>query len=256
MENLSLVVSTCDAHMQLMDGFFTMFNKYWPDYNGEIVINTEKASYECDDARIRVHNITENVTWSKRLKETLLSIKNEYILFFLDDFYLNGAVDNSRFDVVLNTMQQNHNIKQITFLTEPGGNDDSYSLLEGFCERKHFCVYRVTAHISLWRKDELLRLLRENENAWQFEVNGTVRSWLYSGKYFCKTKEANPVFPYDYGLLVVKGKYYGPVKRRYEQQEGLRFKELPVTEEYSSTQGGTGKKLKYLFGGIASIFQK
>ena len=255
-DNFCVIVSSCDKYVHLLNGFFHLFNKYWPEYQGDIFLNLENNRfYEVNN---RVHNVIggNEKSWSQRLADTIKLTETDYVLLFLDDFYLKGKVNHQLFLETLHQMNSDSSIKSITYLNEPGGNRKA-SFSDDFLQRKHFSLYKVTMHISLWRKDELLKLLRNNENAWETEVKGTIRSWARRGKYLCTTKDAKPIFPYDYGLLVVKGSYYTPTKEYFENVEHIRFDDsIKDTNEIPVGKGSLYKKFIYLFSGLLSIFNK
>ena len=147
----------------------------------------------------------------------------------------------------------------VTYLREPGVSRPE-KVLPGFFRRKQFSLYKMTAHITLYRKDYLRALLKKDESAWEFEVNGTIRSWFKRGIFLCPENNDGAVFPYDFAgwSLCVKGKYYGPVKRYFEDKEGLVFSEVRQTIEQLPTASGgkLSKKLMYLTKGLLSVFRE
>ena len=254
--DVSLIFCSCDAFSDLWENFFRLFDKYWHEFDGQIILNTETEKFQYGNLLISEPlNCSDALSWEDRLKLALDRVKTPYVLIFLEDYYLKNPVDNARFLDALAYMNTSEEVKAITFLNEPGGFKPSE--LAGFQVRKHFSQYKVTGHITLWRKDYLMRILRGGESAWNFEVNGTVRSWLTKGVFLCKDKESPPIFPYDWGLLVNRGRYYAPVLKHFQSAENLVFKdnrevinEIPVDDK-----NRLFKKLKYFWGAFVSIFK-
>ena len=71
-----------------MDSFFKLLKIQWPECPHDIVLSTETKTYDCDFLKIKTINSNRDLSWSSRLKNTLNQIETEYILFFLEDFFL------------------------------------------------------------------------------------------------------------------------------------------------------------------------
>lgn len=174
----------------------------------------------------------------------------------LDDFYLKAPVKNDSFIDTLEYMKSNPSVASVTYLSEPGAKSSAIGL-KGFYYRNQYALYKMTAHITLYRRDYLLSVLRKNESAWEFEVNGTVRSWFKRGKFLCPKDKSAYIFPYDFGALVIRGSFVRPIKERFEKYEGCIFTNgRPVLEEIEFKKpGNIFKKLCYLIKGILSTFK-
>lgn len=258
--DVTILFCSCDAYSDLWDNFFMLLKKYWPEYDGEIIINTESKGFCYEGLRISSPlNCSSEVSWSDRLSLSLKRVKTPYVLIFLDDFYLKSPVRHKDFMKTLNYMKSHKDVASITYLKEPGGRE-SIPDLDGFVQRAKCALYKMTAHITLYKTEYLQSVLKHNESAWEFEVNGTIRSWLKTGMFLCPTNNEKAIFPYDFKgwSLCVKGKFYGPVKRYFEEQEGLKFYDERETIEVlpQGSGGSLTKKLHYLGKGLLSIFKK
>lgn len=223
MNNLSMVFCTCDAYMDLSDNFFVLLHKYWPEFKGDIFFNTDTKKYTSELYNIiNVVHHEKNSSWSQRLYDSLKLVTTDFVLLFLDDFYLEGKVNNKEFLSCLQYIEGHKEVNGIAFTLEPGIKKPLKNELSEFSIRKHFAQYKCTAHISIYRTSFLKKILKRNENAWEFEVNGTIRSFLKKGKFICKNNR-NFTFPYSYGLLVRQGSYDKKLKEHFESFEGLEF---------------------------------
>lgn len=256
-ETLTVVFCTCDNYSDLWHDFFRLFKKYWPQFNGQIILNTETKAFKYEGLNISEPlNCPLNTSWSDRLSLSLKKAASEYVLIMLDDFYLKASVDNERFLETLEFMNSNSGIASVTYLHEPGMKKE-VSGLEGFNYRKNFSVYKMTAHLTLYRKEYLMSVLKAGESAWEFEVNGTVRAWFKRGRFLCPNNSFE-IFPYDFGSLVIRGGYLKPVKEYFEKNEGCVFNpERPILEKWegNASEGGLRKKIKYLIKGLFSVFK-
>lgn len=258
--DVTILFCSCDAYSDLWENFFVLLKKYWPEYDGEIILNTETREFQYDGFHISSPlNCSSEVSWSDRLSLSLKRVKTPYVLIFLDDFYLKSPVRHQEFMKTLNYMKSHQGAASITYLKEPGGRK-SIPELEGFVQRVQCALYKMTAHITLYRTEYLQAVLKHNESAWEFEVNGTIRSWFKKGRFLCPVNNKNAIFSYDFEgwSLCVKGKFYGPVKRYFEEQEGFEFYEERETIEVlpQGSGGSLTKKLHYLGKGLLSIFKK
>ena len=257
MDDISVVFCTCDGYSDLWDGFFHLFRKYWPDFHGEIILNTESKEYALEGLNIipiKFQN-NESIAWSNMLYKALSMCKTNQILLVLDDFYFTDYVDSKRFFSCLEYMQNNERVKAITFFYEMGGTDRESSL-PGFVYRKQFAPYKITAHLTLYDKSFLTSILKDGESAWEFEVNGSVRAWLRRGQFLCCKKGGTPVFPYD-GDFVRHGKFVKSRKEYFEKNEGIIFSEERGVIDNLDSEKGPGslqKKIHYGLQGLKSFF--
>ncbi len=256
MNNLSMIFCTCDAYMDLSDNFFILLKKYWPEFDGNVLFNTDSEEYTSEIYNIiNVVHHEKNLSWSQRLYDSLKLVTTDFVLLFLDDFYLEGNVNNKEFLSCLQYIEGHKEVNGIAFTLEPGIKKPLKNELSEFSIRKHFAQYKCTAHISIYRTSFLKQILKRNENAWEFEVNGTIRSFFKKGKFICKNNR-NFTFPYSYGLLVRQGKYDKTLKEHFEKSEGLIF---PVDRPFIGNNSKPEKKknkIQYLWAGLLSIFAR
>lgn len=258
---VTMIFCSCDAYADMWKGFFSLLKKYWPEFDGQIILNTESTTFQYDGYSISEPlYCAKDTPWSERLYRSLERASNPYVLLMLEDFYLKAPVDHAAFCKTLDYMQNNPDVASVTYRREFGAEKPIPSL-PGFFLRKQFCRYKITAHITLYRADYLRRLLRRYESAWEFELSGTIRAWFMGGKFIGPANNDCPIFPYDAGSLVLKGKYYGRVKRHFEEAEGITFSdcretvnEWPAESNHLSSSFRT--RVFYVLRGILSIFKK
>ena len=198
-------------------------------------------------------------SWSARLYNALKSCTSDKVLLLLEDFYFISPVNHKAFMESVAAMENDKDLVSIAYQAQPGAYK-KYPHLDGYDERRHFSQYTMNASLTLYKKEYLMSLLKNCEDAWEFEVNATVRSWFKRGKFICKSKEAELVFPYPGAGFVRHGKFEKTVKEYFEKNEGLTFSEergiLP--ESYSHINSGSkiGKMFKYGTKAIQSFFYR
>ena len=99
MEDCTLLLNSYDGGEDLWEGFFTALYVQWKEFDLPVVLNTETKKFDFKSLNIRTINCPKkNVSWGKRLIDCLKKIDTEYVLFFLDDFWLDAPVDNEYFE--------------------------------------------------------------------------------------------------------------------------------------------------------------
>lgn len=206
--NCTLLLNSHDGADDLWDGFFKCLKYNWPEFNMPIVLNTEYKDYSFNGLDIRTYKLDQKhkLTWSKRLKETLKIIDTEYILFFLDDFWINERVDNREFINTFNWFSMNKDIATVCFDPINRGNiDDMQNPL--FELRPKKCKYKLNCQCALWRRTILISYLRNHENPWDFELVGSIRAERYKERFYSLKEESKKIISYDFGGVIHRGKW-------------------------------------------------
>lgn len=96
-EKCCVIVNTCDAYVDLWKPFFTLFARNWPDCPYEVILNTEQQDYEFNGIALSVNKAKRiDEPWGARLYECVKKVKTPYVLFLLDDFFLEGPVNQKK----------------------------------------------------------------------------------------------------------------------------------------------------------------
>ena len=106
----ALLLSSYDGGIDLWEGFFKSIAYQWKEFDLPVIINTESLNYSYQGFDITVLNqidTTKKIPWSKRLMDVLSRIDTEFILFFLEDFWLDRPVRDIEFRKTLQYMRDN-----------------------------------------------------------------------------------------------------------------------------------------------------
>lgn len=257
-EELTIIYSTCDEYKCLWPGFFTLLNKYWPNCDCDIILNTETQKFEFNNFNISEPLYCSKLTpWSTRLYNSLQKVKTEYVLLMLDDFYLKSMVDTKAVQESILQMNLNNQIQSFVYAWQPGPNKNSE--FNRFEKRGRFTPYRVNAQIGIWRVDYLKKIIRLNESPWEFEINGSFRSSIIGGNLYSIKKGEEPIFDYDFGFLIIRGKINEELLTYYSEFEKIEIDssfEIYNKERTLDNNNSIGKVLrylKYLYRMVASI---
>ncbi|WP_372773933.1 hypothetical protein [Mangrovibacterium sp.] len=224
----TVLINTCDKFEDCWNPFFKLWSIYWPDCNGKLYLNTEYKNYSFTGLNIRTvkgchkNNIpkTKRATWSQCLKWALESIEDDIVLYMQEDYFLKDKVKNSLVDYYVNLMHENTKIKCI-HLTDQSVSSDGKSEFKNLNKVKLHQRYRVSCQAALWRKTELVALLRDYENAWEFEEFGSARSAIMKKNYYAVSREfvkidQFEIIPYIF-TGIVQGRWYDPIVELFDR---------------------------------------
>jgi hypothetical protein len=192
---LAILVPSCDKYADLWRPFFTLFWKFWPDCPYPVYLISNTSVFE--DSRVQTVPVGRDVSWSDNLAKALCRINYDYVFLFIDDLFLVDYVDNEKVNRVLD-WAINSQVKYIR-LNSSQKPDRPCNDIAGIVSPG--TIYRTSTVVSAWEKQMLLTLLKPGENAWDFEIKGTVRSDEFDGFYSTWVN----CFPVING--VIKGKW-------------------------------------------------
>jgi len=201
---LAILVVSCDKYADLWQPFFALFRRFWPGcpYTVYLLSNYQRIN----EKEVFSILVGEDHSWSDNLIQALLSIREEYILMIVDDLFLTDYVQIEPLQKVFAWINRERpNYVRLNPLPKP---DKRYNDLVGVVSKG--VLYRTATVMSVWKRTVLLDLLKPGENAWQFEIYGTVRSDEY-GKFYSTWQALVPFIN-----CVIKGKWRCSTIRRIE----------------------------------------
>lgn len=204
----TLLINSCDAYKDLWDPFFQLFCSNWPKCPYPIVLNTESEEYAYRNLQICVcHAESPSEPWGKRLYDCVKKIQTPYIILLLDDFFLEAPVDEEKVNHCIEWMEQDRNIATFSFVPTLWEDIDD-GRYPGFLRRPFRCNYKVNCQAAVWRKEYLLKLIRNHETPWEFEVFGSSRARRYRNwAFYAADKTGTNVFQYPFGGVLHGGKW-------------------------------------------------
>ena len=202
-ENCTLLLNSYDGGEDCWDYFFLSLKRQWPEMNMPIVLNTESKQYKgsvySNVKSFSFYPPKKKIPWGRRLIETLKHIDTEFVLFFLEDNWLDRPVNNVLFKNTLEYMSKNKDISSMEFLhIEHDGYDNIDD--ERFVEyelRPNNCPYHLNAQVALWKREELIEVTRNHETPWEWEVYGSERIQKYDKKIYVLRDNISPPFSYQ-----------------------------------------------------------
>lgn len=204
----TIVINSYDGGEDLWDGFFTCLEENWPDNPFKIILNTESKKYNSNSLCVTTYNNEKLIlnTWAYRFKRVLKKIDTEYVLVFLDDFWLDKKVDTKLIIRMIDIMKKDNNISNICFRNRINECIDNgrYELL---VERKNDSPYVFNCQVGIWKRKRLIRFLRNHESAWDWELYGNHRAKKVKDKFYCIKKNYPEPFVYSDAGIIHRGKW-------------------------------------------------
>lgn len=219
MENrIAFIVLTCDKYSDLWPMYNHFFERFWPDcpYDKYFVTN----DLDFDNSNFEFIKIGKDESWSDGLMKALeyLKIKYEYIFITLEDTPIIEKVSQKKISEILKTFYQLDG-NFISFYTAGNNGAPTLKLNEYFGIIEKGALYRPNCVYSFWKISVLEDLLVREENAWEFERYGSVRSDKYD-KFFMVYNNF-----FKISNTIVKGKW--------QMSEYKRIKKLGFTPDMS-----------------------
>lgn len=197
-----ILVNGYDKGEDLWEGFFKCLSINWPDNPFDIVLNTESKNYSYKNLNIKTLNLFSKYarpTWAYRLKKTLKCIDSKYILFLLDDFWIDNKIDTNFIYSTINIMETNERISNISFRNVPYENidDGKYEMFEKRGDHR----YLFNCQAAIWKREKLIKYLRNHESAWDWEMYGSIRGQKFDDDFYCLKKGKDEPFIYHEGVI-------------------------------------------------------
>ena len=216
-KKVTILVNSCDKYEDAWEPFFRLLKIHWPECeNYRIILNSENKIFNCDYLNIETICGGSEKTWSKRLKDVLKQIETPYVVSFLEDFFLENKVDHSTFIKAINKISMDDHIGYIGLKYNPNRKMKNGSDVPSneFISRDDLVLMcRISFMTVVWDRKWLIRLIREHESPWEFELYGSYRSKRFLRK---KVLDINNnrgicscVFDYSVDVTAGRGIYQG-----------------------------------------------
>ena len=210
--NLTTVVGTCDSYLDLIPGFSILFERYF-EPNIETLIVSETENLDIPKYKFITPGKKQ---WGERIINALSETKTEYVFFVLDDYYLSQLLTNEYIEYLLKFMD-NRKVNKI--MLSPVPDFAKYEYLESINTMNKMSPtspWLTSVQPAIWRKSELLKLLKPEYTPWNFEVEGSKLAKNNVENYFV-AKLDNPI----YFNMVRKGKQPSPGWEEFLKEQNL-----------------------------------
>jgi len=183
---LTIFVNSCDAYEDCWIPFFKLFDKYWPECNLPIILNTETKTFGYSNLNIicpAVEKKLGKMDWGFRFIESLKFVNTKYVLLFIDDFFISSPVNIEALSTIIEAMKKE--TASCTYLN-PRENHISITTNPEIIQKLHLKQkYLFSLQVAIWDKSKLLTFLRAFENPWSTERFGSRRAQILKANFYC-----------------------------------------------------------------------
>jgi len=171
--SVAVVVSSCDTFFDTWRPFVFFFRKHWGDcpFPVYLVINRLKVR----STAVQPIAVGPDQGWASNMITALESIPQPYLLYFQDDYFLNGRVN----DILLAqdfAYAFDNNVASFCFHARGELEPNFEPLNDRFGVVPPDSDGRTRLQVTLWKKEVLRSALRPGESAWDMEARGSERT--------------------------------------------------------------------------------
>ena len=168
MNDLSVLIGSCDAYNHMCKNFDILFKRYWKVntlnyFVGEIIpINEDNY----------INILPGYKPWGERMLAGLYEIKTKYVCFFLEDYYFTEEISESFILEHIKILEE-YNAQKIMFdkLYPPGVYQLDH-IKDNLYQFNISSDYLNSIQPAIWDVEYLKKILSPNYSPWDFELEG------------------------------------------------------------------------------------
>lgn len=179
---MKITTLTNDKALWAIRPFMQQFNKYWNDNQQVEIVGFHQPPFELLP-NFSFKSIASNnwpaSKWSNQLIEYLNSIPDKLVILMLEDYWLKSPVDDFAIKSMYEYAQTLDNLLRIDLTGDRSQHRTAsiYHEYNGFeiVRTKQPTPYQMSYQAAIWDRENLLKVLLPEENAWQSEIDGSKR---------------------------------------------------------------------------------
>ena len=172
MDNLSVLIGTCDAYCPLWKNFSICFNRYWKHRTRNIFVGETISVPSYGDTKFETILCDKDRPWGERMLAGI-EMSSDYIFFIVEDFFLSYSYLKQQLDMYVEDMKLHKmNRLQISRGGPPGQNYVSVCNIN-YDRIADNSKYLISMQPSIWSREFLLRVLKPEYSPWDFEIEGS-----------------------------------------------------------------------------------
>jgi len=217
MPDYRVVVSTCDKYLPYLKPYIHQFNTYWGRDQQVLVAGFTYPDWEMPK-NFHFHSIGNMdeypiSKWSNSIIELLNYIKDEVIVFMLEDYWITDKVDIEGVQLLVDYAKIHPEVIRIDLTPDrfhtmsrlPQYVKENYDYHFGklghldLVKSANGAPYSLAMITSVWRKDNMLRVLQPGWDPWQVEMQGSYATYLHGDEFMVLGTEGS-VVPHCVGI--------------------------------------------------------
>jgi hypothetical protein len=169
MDDINLLVISCDAYRDLWRPFFTLLFRRWPDCPFRVVLGSNEARF--DDPRVTPLPVGKDGGWGANVLTMLTRLTGTHVITLLDDFLLESPVNTAVVNRLMGVAMREE-VDCLRLIPNPGPTQPVNGYAE-LGEMGRHDPYRISTQAAIWRREALARLVRPDYSPWQFELDNS-----------------------------------------------------------------------------------
>jgi hypothetical protein len=212
--NYAILVLSCDKYCDTWFPFFSSMTFFWGDNKSKTYLVTNHLEYKGNINNLSTIKTGDEISWSAKIRIALESIKEEYILVLLDDYFLIDRVNVGVIDDLYSSVKH-FNVDYLSLV--PSQKKSSFKNNISIISSKN--LYGKTLQPAIWKKEYFrLCLFEDDFSAWEFENRQKYDSKQLVCGIDCCTNTR--ILSFVNGVL--QGKWY-PDSIKKLSNKGIRF---------------------------------
>jgi len=171
--SVAIVVSSCDAFFDAWRPFAFFFRKHWSDcpFPVYLIVNRLRLS----STIVQPIPVGPDRGWASNMASALATIAQPYIIYFQEDYFLNGDVKSEQLAGDIAYAFEN-DVASFCFYARSHLEPNFQPLNDRFGVVPLDSDGRARLQVTLWKKEVLQAALRPGESAWNMEARASERT--------------------------------------------------------------------------------
>jgi hypothetical protein len=170
--SVAIVVSSCDAFFDAWRPFVYFFRKYWGDCPFPVFLIVNRLRVRSNF--VQPISVGPDRDWATNMQTALKSISQPYILYFQEDYFLNGAIRNEQLAQDF-AYAFEKDAASFCFYPRSQLEPNFEPLNDRFGIVPRDSDGRTRLQVTLWKKEVLQATIRPGESAWNMEARASER---------------------------------------------------------------------------------
>lgn len=206
---VAVYVNSFDGYSDIWETFFYIFKQFWSDCKYPVYLINNEKNFHLDG--ITVINTGVEKNWFYRTISSLEKVKEEYIIFLLEDYFFSKKIKNDDIENIIKYMEN----KNIFFYRLSDSNIKARS--KDIIHVPNGTDYAVSLQPAVWNRRKLIHLLKtiDGKSPWDFEyyLNDNLKTdhKYYEGIVF----DTRDILGYKNGVL--RGKWIPETLQFYKR---------------------------------------
>ena len=176
---MQVICLTSNLYAHMVAPFAYLFRKFWSETLPVTIVRYDvrapRVGGNFDQTSV---GLQKDYTWSSGLHSWLANHGPDIFILMLEDYWLSEYVKQADVDLAWTYLVEHPQVGKIDLSRDLLKREhQSYTTVDDMhlIEAGVDTQFQTSIQAAIWRRDFLLRWLKMDENAWQFEKSGTRR---------------------------------------------------------------------------------